>query len=337
VEIKVPRARGALSEAVVALLRGGARPDPSLFEARVAESDDLMSDEDLQLALWMLYELHYRGFAECDDLEWDTTVVAVRTTIERQFEAELHRRTDDVVTAAKASRPDLVDQIMFMIDQAGGLDLASFLQRRATREQIMEFLVHRSLYHLKESDPHSFVLPRIDGRAKVALAELQYDEYGAGQPERMHARLFAEALAACGLDHRYGAYVDQVPGHTLASNNLSSFFGLHRRLRGAALGHLAAFESTSSVPCRKIAAGIERVGLPPGVADYFHEHVEADATHEQVALRDVCGSMVEDEPHLRDDVLFGVAACLNIDGAVAEAALAEWSPADLEQRTPVAS
>jgi hypothetical protein len=302
--MQVPRPRGALSEAV-AVLFGGGDPDPLSFEADLRRIEDVLTDEDLQLALWMLYELHYRGFADIDDYEWDPRTLRLRALLESRFEEELRRRTEGLVRDALASSPDVVDQIVFMIDHADGPDLASFLQRRATRTQLVDFLVNRSLYHLKESDPHSFVLPRIDGRAKVALAELQFDEYAAG------------------LDDRYGAYVDEVPGHTLASNNLSSMFGLHRRLRGAALGHLAAFESTSSVPCRKIAAGVERLGFPAATAAYFHEHVEADATHEQVALRDICGTLVEDEPQLREDVLFGAAACLHLDALVATQTLGE--------------
>jgi hypothetical protein len=103
-----------------------------------------------------------------------------------------------------------------------------------------------------------------------------------------------------------------------------SLFGLQRRLRGAALGHLAAFEATSSLPCRRIAAGIERVGLPAATAAYFHEHVEADAVHEQVAVRDVCGGLVESEPALLPDVLFGVAGCLYIDALDGEHLLSHW-------------
>ena len=38
------------------------------------------------------------------------------------------------------------------------------------------------------------------------------------------------------------------PAITLAIGNLMSLFGLHRRLRGAIVGHLAAFEMTSSLP-----------------------------------------------------------------------------------------
>ena len=153
-------------------------------------------------------------------------------------------------------------------------------------------MTQRSLYHLKESDPTAFVLPRLDGPAKAALAELLYDEYGGGRPDRLHATLFARALEGCGLDPAYGAYVDLTPGYTLAVNNAMSLFGLHRRLRGAALGHLAAFEATSSLPCRRIASGIRRLGLPDAVWDYFDEHVEADAVHEQVALRNICGTLV---------------------------------------------
>jgi hypothetical protein len=175
------------------------------------------------------------------------------------------------------------------------------------------------------------VLPRVDGPAKVALAEIQYDEYGAGRPERLHAKLYADALTAAGLDTGYAAYVDRVSAETLAVNNLMSLFALHRRLRGAALGHLAAFESTSSMPCRRIAAGAERVGLPPAVAAYFEEHVEADAVHEQVAVRDVCGSLVEAEPELREDVLLGVACCLILDARAAERMLTGWERDERER------
>ena len=171
----------------------------------------------------------------------------------------------------------------------------------------------KSIYHLKESDPHSFVIPRLTGIAKVRLAELQYDEYGAGRPERLHSALFEQTMRSAGLDAGYGAYIDVVPATTLAVNNAMSLFGLHRRHRGAAVGHLAAFEATSSVPCRRIAQGIRRLGLGDDAAAYYDEHVEADAVHEQVAMREICGSLTRDDPGLTDDVLFGVWMCLYLE------------------------
>jgi hypothetical protein len=321
--MKLPQARGPLSTHVIEVLE--AEPTGALAPADWARGvDDVLGDEDLQLALWTLYELHYRGFDGVPDHEWDPHVVSLRVALEQRFEAELRQVTRRYVQDALAGSSDLFDQVSHVIAAVDGPNLPSYLQREASREEMLDFMAQRSLYHLKESDPHAFVIPRIDGRAKVALAELQYDEYGAGRPAQLHARLFADALEACGFSSRYGAYVDQVPGHTLAVNNVMSLFGLSRRLRGAALGHLAAFEATSSVPCRRIAGGIERLELPDVVAAYFHEHVEADAVHEQVAIRDVCGGLVQDHPELRTDVLFGVAACLHLDVLAARELLGSW-------------
>jgi hypothetical protein len=324
--VKLPQPRGPLSSHVVSVLSTeptGSWPADD-WSDRVDDVPDVLGDEDFHLALWVLFELHYRGFDSIPDHEWDPHVIALRTRLEQRFEAELRRVTHGHVEEALAGSADLFDQVGVVVDAVEGPNLAGYLQREATREEMLDFLAQRSLYHLKESDPHAFVVPRIDGRAKVALAELQYDEYGAGRPDRLHSQLFADAMVACGFDADYGAYVDRVPGHTLAVNNVMSLFGLSRRLRGAALGHLAAFETTSSVPCRRIAGGIERLGLPDVVAAYFHEHVEADAVHEQVAIRDICGGLVEVHPELRADVLFGVAACLHLDVLAARELLGSW-------------
>ena len=90
----------------------------------------------------------------------------------------------------------------------------------------------------------------------------------------MHSEMFARAMDAAGLDSAYGVYVDDASAEVLAVNNAMSLFGLHRRLRGACMGHLAAFEMTSSFPSRRYAMGAERLGFTPDVAAYFDEHVE---------------------------------------------------------------
>ena len=190
---------------------------------------------------------------------------------------------------------------------------------------MLDLLREKSVPQLKESDPQAFVLPRLEGRAKVALAELLYDEYGAGRPTHLHQALYADALTAAGLDPTYGAYVDDVSALTFANANVQSMFALNRRLLGAAMGHFAAFEATSSVPARKIAAGIERLGLPAAVAAYYHEHVEADAVHEHVVADDICGTLVREQPSLRADVLFGAASCLHLQGLAGRELLHRWT------------
>jgi len=329
--MRAPRARGPISSNVLAWLR---REEP-VDVARVLElvenrgEADPVTDEDLQICLWVLYELHYRGFDDIDDCwEWSPDCLTVRRTLEERLEAALRASTIDAVLATERSELDVAAALFALVEASESAPLAGYLQRTADVEQAREFLTHRSIYQLKEADPHTWVVPRLSGRPKVALVDLQFDEYGAGSYARMHARMFADTLAACGLDATYGAYVDSVPAITLSVNNAVSMFGLHRRLRGAAVGHLAAFEATSSIPARRVAMGLRRLGFPPVAAAYFDEHIEADAVHEQVAMRDICAALVDTEPELFADIAFGAAACLELDVRSARHLLDSWAPGD---------
>jgi hypothetical protein len=304
-------------------------------ERAVARTQDVVADDDVQLALLVLYELHYRGVDGVDDgWEWQPDLLRARGVLEAAFEAAVRERVP--VEASGARTADEVAEELFRITAADdGPSLSRYLARRATDEQLHEFLVHRSVYHLKEADPHSWALPRLTGRAKSALVEIQADEYGGGRPGHIHSELFARTLRATGLDDADGAYVDVVPGLTLAGTNLMSMFGLHRRLRGAIVGHLAAFEMTSSVPCGQYAKGFRRLGHGDDAAFYFDEHVEADAVHEQIAGRDLAGGLAEAEPHLLADVLWGARAYLVVDGAAGAAMLAAWERGESSLRRPV--
>lgn len=315
----LPSARGPVSAMVLRMLRGGAAEAVPPFDR------DVLTDGDVQLALWCLLELHHRGLDGVDPaLEWEPEVIRVRQVLEEAHETALRELTRERLSTVDPA-DELAAQIDALIAADEGPALAEYLRRHADVEQFRAFLRQRSIYHLKESDPHAFVIPRIDGRAKVALAELQYDEFGAGRPAALHSTLFADALAASGLDPTYGAHLEEARALTLAVNTTMSLFGLHRRLRAAAMGHLAAFESTSSASCRRIAAGARRLGMPAEVAVYYDEHVEADAVHEQVAVRGICTPLVEAEPELRADVLFGVAACLELDAVAAREQMDLWS------------
>ena len=131
-------------------------------------------------------------------------------------------------------------------------------------------------------------------------------------------------MEAVELDSTYGAYLDQIPGVTLATVNLMSFFGLHRRLRGAIVGHLALFEMTSSVPNRRYAGGLRRLGYGEDACLFFDVHVVADAVHESVAAVDLAGGLARQDPKLGADVLWGAQALLAIDGRWARHMLSAW-------------
>jgi len=311
----LPKARGELSEALFDALRS---------ESEVGSLDLRPTDrDDAHIALWATYELHYAGFEDVDDeREWDPDVLGLRRRLERDFEAELRARH----TETTLDEPFAEGLFAYIADHDGP-SLAAYVQRKADREQVLELLRHRSIYHLKESDPVAWSVPRLPTAPKAALMELQYDEFGGGDPNRLHAHLFALGLEASGLRADPYAYIDDVPVEILELNNAMSLFGLHRRLRAASLGHLAAFEATSSLPSRRMALGLARLELPQEMIAYYEEHVEADAVHEQLAVRTICGALVAEEPQLVDDVVFGAFTCLDLEDRYAQRMLDEWDAA----------
>jgi hypothetical protein len=329
--VKIPTPRGPVSAALLDLLvQSPGTAVAGLPELRtdaataVDATPDVVRDDDLQLSLFCLNVLHTDGIDGVDECwEWDVDLLGVRTVVEGAFETALRERVP--VPHCPAATTAAVSASLFgLAAQDTSPGLSRYVATKATEDQLSEFLILRSIYVRQEADPHTWAIPRLRGRAKAALVEIQVDEYGGGRLERMHSELFAETMRGLGLDATFGAYVDQVPAIVLASSNLMSLFGLHRRLRGAIVGHLAAYEISSSAPNRSYGNGFRRLGHGD-LSGYFDEHVEADAVHEQIAARDLAGGLVEADPGTLHQVMFGAAAALAMDGWVTEQVLPAWT------------
>jgi hypothetical protein len=316
----LPAPRGPLSRAVLDALR---REPHALAAPDVPLVADPLADEDLHLALYLCYELHYRGLpGVAEEWEWEPALIAFRRRLEARFEAGL---LDVLGTPEGEVAPEEMDVALRAIEAADEVpSLSKHLERDGTLQQMLEFVVHRSAYQLKEADPHSWALPRLSGPPKAAMIEIQADEYGGGDAPRIHAQLFAKAMAGLGLDPTYGAYLDHIPGFTLATVNLMSLLGLHRRWRGGIVGHLALFEMTSSVPNRRYGNALRRLGADAETTDFFDEHVTADAVHEAIAAVDLAGGLVRQDPALAGDVLWGARALVELDGRFGRRLLEAW-------------
>ena len=118
--------------------------------------------------------------------------------------------------------------------------------------------------------------------------------------------------------------LDAIPATTLATVNLMSLFGLHRRWRGAIIGHLAIFEMTSTGPNRRYGNAFRRLGFGADMTRFFDEHVEADAVHENVAANDLAGTLASESPELAADVLFGARALLAVDHGFIAQLMDSW-------------
>ncbi|GDY50399.1 hypothetical protein SVIO_010220 [Streptomyces violaceusniger] len=276
----------------------------------------------------MCYELHYQGFRGVDDAwEWDPDLLRLRQALERHFLDALRSdaTTHDGPDAAVAE---------LLVEPADGTGVSHFLRDEGELWQMREYIAHRSLYQLKEADPHAWVLPRLRGQAKAAMAAVEYDEFGAGHGDRVHAELFADLMADLGLDPAYNHYLDATSARMLAVVNMMSLLGLHRALRGALVGHFATVEITSSPASDRLVQALRRLGAGEAAVFFYTEHVEADAVHEQVVRHGVIDDLLKREPGLAADVAFGVDATVFLEDRFADEVLDTWRKGRSSLRVP---
>jgi hypothetical protein len=314
------------------------RPPHLLAPGPAAAACDPLDDDDFQLALYCCYELHYRGLPGAPEgWEWEPSLLRWRGVLERRFEDRLLAE----VPLPGVVAGDVVPALWVLAGDASGWaanagggtagapvpsgpSLSGWVLANGELHHARELAVHRSAYQLKEADPHTWAIPRLDGRAKAAMVAIQADEYGNGTAARMHSSLFAKTMEALGLDSRYGAYLDYLPAATLATINLISLLGLHRRLRGALVGHLALFEMTSVVPMGRYDAWLGRLGVAEEGRAFYAVHVAADAVHRHVAADELVAGLLESDPELGAQVLWGAQVLSAVEARFSARLLGAW-------------
>jgi hypothetical protein len=324
----VPAAVGPLSGAVIGRLTGD---DEQADGLRAAAREVASADPyglDLQLSLYLGYELHYRGLQGVpSEREWDPDLLRLRADLEGAFLSALRGEL--------AGGADLDAEVAALLTEpVEGRGISHHLLRDGTLPQLREYIALRSLYHLKEADPQAWVIPRLHGAAKAAVVAVEHDEYGAGRADRMHSQLFAEMMQELGLSSAYGDYLACAPASVLAEVNLMSLTGLHRRLRGAAIGQFAVIELTSSPGAARLVKAAQRLGAGPATERFYAEHVEADAVHEQILRRGVLEPLVAQEPEIAADIVFGLQASSLLAGHFADHVLSSWDRGASALRLP---
>jgi len=326
--MRLPEPRGAFSETLAGHLQHPPHPIPPVGHTGARA----LWDEDLNLALAICYELPNGGIDGVDDSwEWEPSLLAFRRTLESHFEHLL-----GVEVPRRALRRMGVAPVLHrLIENDPAPSLSQWILERGNPEQFRELVVHRSFYQLREADPHTWAIPRLRGSVKAAMVMVQADEYGNGVAERMHSSLFAKTMKAFELDTEEGAYIDFLPGSTLASVNLMHLFGMHRRWRGAIAGHLAVFEMTSVGPNGRYGDALRRFGYGPDATQFYDEHVVADEVHQKIAAEELASGLASQDPSLASDVVFGGECLLYIEGLIARELIAAWERGDSSLRKPV--
>ncbi|MGN6598946.1 MAG: iron-containing redox enzyme family protein, partial [Actinomycetes bacterium] len=160
---------GPLDHAVDAYAVGGAGDGSAVGRAgdgsavgRDRSGGEVCGDADLQLALAMLYELHFGGFDDVDDSrEWDLAAVRAVQVLEPVFlEAVLGEASSlspSAATATSFETPnDVAAQLQAVIAADDGPSLSLTLMKTGTLETVSDYVRQRSTYQLREADPHTF-------------------------------------------------------------------------------------------------------------------------------------------------------------------------------------
>jgi len=168
--MKVPEACGPVSRWVrAALLRDEAR-DHREGAPIVLADGPVLRNRDAQLALWMIYELCYRGF---DDVaaarEWDLGLIELRLELEGRLEGELREATRESRMPALDGESVPV-RILTLVEAYPFPKLSAYLRREATAEEMTDFLgsgasnSSRSQIHSRSSCLGSTERPRSRSR-----------------------------------------------------------------------------------------------------------------------------------------------------------------------------
>ena len=189
----LPTPRGPITRWLFSHLRGGAAgPRPEVTVA------DAGTDDDLQLALYCCYELHYRGFRGVDpELEWDLDVLALRADARGRASSPTSKPSVDTW---RRRRP------------AGAEPPAGAGQRRATGRRCRPRCEQAALdgagagvlhpplgVPAQGSRPAHLGDPPLAGRGEGgARSRSRPTSTATAMPAPMHAELFADTMRALG-------------------------------------------------------------------------------------------------------------------------------------------
>jgi Iron-containing redox enzyme len=263
-----------LERALAPTLRRTLRAEPPDTAAAASLRDaEALSWRDALEALLEIHALHLAPLESLDGAErWQhhPEISRLKLELEGAFRRRLQERCpampidDAAAELRRISTRDLVPAIY------------DWLADEATREELFHFIALEGGPDAGFDDLVAVCQIGIGGVAKVTLGANYWDEMGRGEPSDVHTELHHRMVTALDLPR---IPPPDLPVEGLERVALNGLVATNRALQPELLGGLGLLECQAGPRCRRIVAGLRRVGAPPDALPFYEEHAVADPRH----------------------------------------------------------
>ena len=170
--------------------------------------------------------------------------------------------------------------------------LFDWLAEHASRQQLRLFLTQEAAGEAGFEDLLAYTLVKLPVQAKLECARNFWDEMGHGRPAAMHGPMLARMVSDLNLHPA----IDATVWESLALSNTMVGLATTRRYAYQAIGALGVIELTAPERARKVARGMQRLGLDGRTRAYFELHAVLDVAHARSWIAEVIRPLIEATP-----------------------------------------
>lgn len=283
--------------------------------------DAAAAQEDLHRTLYGLYSGRVavpwnNGWRDLSDWRFDR----LRQTLESAWNSDERSRHGDLL----GKLPSVGDFPAWAEAKCQGHasnvshPLFDFLAESATHAQLREFFFQETPFDIHFGDLLAMMLPGVYGGAKAEFSKNFWDEMGHGVPADMHRQLRQEMATRLGLAQDLYLRAELFCLEELRLANMYFHATSSRSMLPQAIGMMLATELMVPGRLDRQISGWRRVGWPEEAMQYLLVHVVVDVEHAHGWMNEVVLPLLQDTPHLMNDIVFGMARRLEHAGAVCD-------------------
>jgi len=267
---------------------------------------DRLPLRDVVATLLDVYALHLEPLDTLDGAEvWQhhPRVAATKLRLEARFRGHLDDGVEGRgVEAVPDGRHDAVAGMRRLARRDLVPALYDWLAEAANHHELVAYLAMEGGPDADFDDLVAICQVGLRGRAKLTLAANYWDELGRGSATDVHTELHQQMVAALPVPP---VPIDALPLEALERKALNGFLATNRALQPELLGSLGLIECQAGPRCRRVVAGMRRLGVSADASAFYEEHATADPRHGKEWIDDAVAPLVAHRPDWGPRILRG--------------------------------